>query len=291
MIKVIFSVILSLSLFGCISLKIGNDPSGKSTLIRQDKVIIQYEEKYLAELQRDFPKHKLNHLNLITKKDNVKLQGLFLDNPNSRDVIFYIPGSGMNVSRDAIRVFTELSQLDKDVVFFDRRGTGASAGIATVENMITDSLEQVTLIHNRFNPDKLIVHGFSLGSFIAGQLVKSDSVEVNALVLQGSASNIDAWYEEAIPWYISSFVEIDLNLEEDVSQIDNKIVVSEFYDGPLFVIAGEEDIVVPAILSEQLFNASKSENKKLMLVRNANHRTMLKNIKEINTYKQFLTTL
>jgi hypothetical protein len=118
MIKVIFSVILSLSLFGCISLKIGNDPSGKSTLIRQDKVIIQYEEKYLAELQRDFPKHKLNHLNLITKKDNVKLQGLFLDNPNSQDVIFYIPGSGMNVSRDAIRVFTELSQLDKDVVFF-----------------------------------------------------------------------------------------------------------------------------------------------------------------------------
>jgi hypothetical protein len=28
-----------------------------------------------------------------------------------------------------------------------------------------------------------------------------------------------------------------------------------------------------------------------MLVKNANHRTMLQNAKEINTYKQFLTTL
>jgi len=121
-------------------------------------------------------------------------------------------------------------------------------------------------------------------------LVKSGSVEVNALVLQGSATNIDAWSDEVMPWYIRSLVEIDLGLEEYMSQIDNKIVVADFYHGPLFIIGGEDDIVVPAVLSEQLFNASKSENKKLMLVENAGHREMLKSPNEINSYKAFLAS-
>jgi hypothetical protein len=133
----------------------------------------------------------------------------------------------------------------------------------------------------------LIVHGFSLGSFVAGQLVKSTPVD--ASVLQGSASNIDDWSKALIPWYIS-FIDFDFDFEADFSQIDNEKVVTDFYHGPLFIIGGEDDTTVPSTLSEQLFNASKSKNKKLMLVENAGHREMLKNPNEINSYKVFLAS-
>ncbi len=88
-----------------------------------------------------------------------------------------------------------------------------------------------------------------------------------------------------------SFFDIEFEFGTDFSQIDNEQVVSDFYHGPLFIIGGENDTTMPAVLSEQLFNASKSAHKKLMLAEGAVHRTMLKNPHEIKVYKQFLASL
>ena len=90
-----------------------------------------------------------------------------------------------------------MAKLEKSIVIFDRRGLGASGGNATVASIVNDSIEQYRFIKNELLAKKVIVHGFSLGSFIAGQLAKSEPLD--ALVLQGSATNIDDWINKSIP--------------------------------------------------------------------------------------------
>jgi len=276
--KKLFSVIVISSLLGC------SGHIKESSFIAQDDVVSNYQALELETWQSKFTHHKLKQLSLISQSDGVVLKGILLDSPKSQDVIFYIPGNGMKVSKGGIQALKILSKLDKDIVIFDRRGLGASNGKATLTNLVDDSVQAYQFIKNKLKADSIVVHGYSLGSFIAGQLAKKEAV--GALVLQGSATNVDDWIDKKIPWYTKPFFTIEV--DEAFRAVDNKIVVADYYRGPLLIIGGENDQQVPAELSQLLYNASKSVNKKLMIVDNADHGSMLDNPEELEIYKQFL---
>ncbi len=259
----------------------------ESSFITQDEVILEYQDLALSKWQTSFPQHKLTQLSLVTKSDNVTLKGLFLDSPTSQDVIFYIQGNGMRVSEGGIYALKALVKLGKDIVIFDRRGLGASSGNATISNLADDSIEQYRFIKNTLKAKSIIVHGYSLGSFIAGHLAKNETVD--ALVLQGSATNVDDWIDKKTPWYTKPFLTIEV--DEAFNEVDNELVVSNFYSGPLLIIGGENDEQVPVELSSALYNASISENKKLVIVEGADHGSMLDEPKEIALYKQFINAI
>mgnify|MGYP000367010116 CR=1 FL=1 len=281
MFKKLCSFIVLSSLLGC------SGHIRENSFITQDKVVTNYQALELERWQNFFVDHKLEQLSLITQNDKVELKGLFLDYPNSQDVIFYIPGNGMKVSNGGIEALKTLAKLEKDIVIFDRRGLGASNGKATIAKLIDDSVEELQFIKNKLNAEAIIVHGYSLGSFVAGQLAKHK--QVDALILQGSATNVDDWIAKKTPWYTKPFLTIEV--DEAFKTVDNKIVVSEFYHGPLLIIAGEKDQQVPVELSTALYKASKSTNKKLMIVADADHGTMLDEPKEVELYKQFLKSI
>jgi pimeloyl-ACP methyl ester carboxylesterase len=281
MYKTIFSLIILATLLGC------SAHLRESSFISQDKTVQDYEDLDIQNWQKNFDNHQLKEINLVTKSDNVTLKGLLLDSPNSQDVIFYIQGNGMKVSNGGIEAVKVLAKLGKDIVIFDRRGLGASNGKATISNLADDSIEQYLFIKNELKAKSIIVHGYSLGSFIAGQLAKSQAVD--GLVLQGSATNVDDWIDEKTPWYTKPFLTIEI--DEAFKAVDNEVVVSNFYRGPLLIIGGENDQQVPVELSRILFDASKSINKQLIIVDNADHGSMLDSQKEIDLYQQFLKTI
>ncbi len=278
MYKKLFSLIILSSLLGC------SGHIRESSFIAQDVVVTDFQAQEIKAWQNAFTHHKLERLSLVSQNDDVLLKGLLLDSPNSKDVIFYIPGNGMKVSRGGINALKILAKLDKDIVIFDRRGLGASNGTATLSNLIDDSVLAFQFIKNELKAKSIVVHGYSLGSFIAAQLAKKEVV--SALVLQGSATNVDDWIDKKTPWYTKPFLTIEV--DETFRAVDNEVVVADHYRGPLLIIGGENDQQVPAELSQLLYNASKSANKKLMIVDNADHGTMLDNPEEIALYKQFL---
>ena len=278
MYKKLFSLIVLSSLIGC------SGHIRESSFIAQDEVVTNYQELELTAWQSAFTHHKLEQLSLVSQNDNVVLKGILLDSPKSQDVIFYIPGNGMKVSRGGIKALKTLAKLEKDIVIFDRRGLGASNGIATLSNLVDDSVLAFQFIKNKLKAKSIVVHGYSLGSFIAAQLAKKEVVA--ALVLQGSATNVDDWIDKKIPWYTKPFLTIEV--DEAFRAVDNERVVADYYRGPLLIIGGENDQQVPAELSQLLYNASKSVNKKLMIVDNADHGSMLDSPEEIALYKQFL---
>jgi pimeloyl-ACP methyl ester carboxylesterase len=259
----------------------------ESSFITQDEAITEYQDLALNKWQASFSQHKLTSLTLVTEIDNVTLKGLFLDSPASQDVIFYIQGNGMRVSDGGIYALKALAKLGKDIVIFDRRGLGASSGKATISNLADDSIEQYRFIKDTLKAKSIIVHGYSLGSFIAGHLAKNETID--ALVLQGSATNVDDWIDKKTPWYTKPFLTIEV--DDAFNAVDNELVVSNFYSGPLLIIGGENDEQVPVELSSALYNASKSGNKKLVIVEGADHGSMLDKPKEIALYKAFLNSI
>ena len=259
----------------------------ESAFIAQDERTVNYSRSDLESWKKLFPQHKLKPLKLLTKSDSTLLQGLFLQHPTSQDVIFFIPGNGMKVREGGIEALQTLAQLGKSIVIFDRRGLGASGGQASTLSLIDDAVEQYRFIKNNLRAHTIIVHGFSLGSFIAGQLAKHEAVD--ALVMQGSATNIDDWLDKSIPWHTKFFVNIEV--DDVLKSIDNEVVVSKYYKGPLLVIGAEDDEQVPADLSKLLFQSSQSVNKELLIVKNAGHGNMLDRPEELSVYKRFLASL
>ena len=82
-----------------------------------------------------------------------------------------------------------------------------------------------------------------------------------------------------------------LEISEDFRNADNLKVVSMYYNGPLLVIAGENDEEVPAKLAKKLFAQSKSANKQLIMVPNIGHQGMLENDDTMTQYQEFVGSL
>ncbi len=270
-----------LGLFSCAaSIKEGN-------FIAQSKEATRYTQNQLESWQQQFPDHILSNVSLNSEDQSALIQGIYLDSPKSNDIVFVIQGNGMMIEQGGISMLLSLANLDTDLIIFDRRGLGASSGKATINNLIADANQQYQFIKNELPTDKVIIHGYSLGSFIAAQLAKKQPVD--ALVLQGSATNVDDWVAAKTPWYISPFLTVNIDTAFKIA--DNRHVVAHKYDNPLLIIAGENDQQVPAKLSSQLYYASQSINKTLVVVKDADHGDMFDDPSTIATYIQFLKSI
>ncbi|MGI2172787.1 alpha/beta hydrolase [Shewanella ulleungensis] len=193
----------------------------------------------------------------------------------------------MKIQPHCLADLTALSSLNTDILVMDRRGIGASEGKPKIQNIFSDAQQQLDYLQQHFQPEKIILHGYSLGSFIAADLAKNN--QIDALVLHGSATNADDWVDEKTPWYMAPFM--TLEIPQDFRNIDNKQVVAQSYSGPLLVIAGENDEEVPPALSEKLFAASKSANKQFIMVPKVGHQGMLEDVTTMQQYQAFITAL
>lgn len=281
MFRKLMIIILLIGVFSCTAtLK-------EDQFITQSNVVELYDQNSVDNWQQQFPKHQLKTLSLTTANNDAKLAGLYLDNPQSSGLIFVIQGNGMQVKDGGIAMLKSLAPLGLDIVIFDRRGLGASSGKATIMNLASDANEQYHYIKSALKPNKVIVHGYSLGSFIATQLAKQHSID--ALVLQGSATNVDDWIAAKTPWYMSPFLTV--NMDPAFHLANNQVIVEQQYQKPLLIIAGENDQQVPVCLSQKLFNASKSANKKLIIVKGADHGDMFKAPATTESYTEFLKSI
>jgi pimeloyl-ACP methyl ester carboxylesterase len=281
MLKILLSVGLSVCLFACTA------RIREESFIAQSERVDIYTQQDINNWQQLFTAHQLKNISLTSEDKSASLHGIYLDNKQSNDVIFFIQGNGMRLSEGGIKALLDLATLNRDLVFFDRRGVGASSGQANINNLISDANDAYDFIKREIAPDRIIIHGYSLGSFIAAELAKQKSID--ALVLQGAATNVDEWVASRLPWYAGPFFTVDIDPAFEVA--DNKTIVAQNYSKPLLVIAAEDDEQVPAELSKQLYEASQSENKYLIMVENSGHGEMFDHPGTLEGYLKFLDSL
>ena len=91
----------------------------------------------------------------------------------------------------------------------DHRGYGLSSGVPSVANLQADALQVFDYVKSRsdLNTLPVVIHGHSLGSMIAGYLASQRNVD--ALVLEGSVTNVEQMTAARIPWFAKPFVSVE----------------------------------------------------------------------------------
>ena len=217
----------------------------------------------------------------ITTPDSISLQAWFVENPGAEKTVLYFGGNGF-VIETGYNIITSIVEQNVNLLVFNYRGYGRNSGSPSIDGFQKDGLAAYDyLIHQRkVDPRNIILHGHSLGSFLAAYT--ANQRKCGALVLQSPVTDMEDWTKTAIPWFLRAIFkfEVDRTLVENsnLKQI-GKIEV------PIFIVSGKEDKITPPVLAEKLYEAATNTPKKeFLIVEGAGHN----DLPEKNAYTQAL---
>ena len=165
---------------------------------------------------------------------------------------------------------------------FDYRGYGRSSGTPTVANMQADALAIFDAVNARY-PGRVIVHGQSLGGFMAAHVAAARPVL--ATVLETTATSAEDLVSSNIPWYAWPFVRIEL--DPSLRQVDNRSAAARF-QSPALVITAGQDTMTPPKLGKKVFDAIPRQDKQLLLLEKAGHNGALRSEGASAAYCRFV---
>ena len=208
----------------------------------------------------------------IQTEPGVTLRGAFFRKPNSTSTVLYFGGNGFVLSKHYRYLQSIYEDLPVDVIAFDHRGYGGSTGTAELAALMKDGL----LIHDHVktlstvSAKPLIVHGHSLGSFVAGNIARHRTLD--GLVLESSATSTEEWaqgFTERARW-TRKIVKVvpDSNLRGK----GNSGVMATLNE-PVLIVVGRDDTTTRPEMSEALFEqaAVPGNWKELLVVEAAHH--------------------
>lgn len=212
-----------------------------------------------------------------------ELGGARVVTPDAEVEILYFGGNASRVDDYGAFLVGALAPLRANVTSFDYRGYGRSGGTPSIDAVKSDALAIYDFVCERAGPRRLIVHGVSLGSFIAAHIAAHRPVD--GLVLEATAPDVRSWARRQIPWYAKPFVR--LKIAPALLEASNEAVVRR-YTGPLMLLTGAEDPVTPREFALALYEASPSEVKRVLIVRGAGHGDALAFPKAVAEYVAFV---
>lgn len=118
----------------------------------------------------------------IKAKDGKLINGLLFKTDNSKGVIFYLHGNAGSLSSwgNVAKTYTDLNY---DIFIIDYRSYGKSEGEINGQNQLfEDNQTLYNELKKRYNEDKIIVIGYSIGTGLASKLASTNSPKL--LILQ-----------------------------------------------------------------------------------------------------------
>jgi pimeloyl-ACP methyl ester carboxylesterase len=203
----------------------------------------------------------------IPVSDSVDLNAWHLTQPEARATVLFFGGNGFYLvqSRSYLRALTRPSA---NALLWDYRGYGRSDGEPGVDALRHDALAVYDHLveEEGVSPNRLLVWGHSLGSFLATHVAAERSVA--GVVLENPATNVDDWVDHLIPWYVRLFLGVDVDSK---LRGENNVERVRALDAPLLVVAGEEDNVTDPAMARRLHETAGSADKQLIVVEEGGH--------------------
>ena len=201
----------------------------------------------------------------------------------SAATVLYFGGNAFHLDQHGRRVLDAVAPCGVDVVMVDYRGYGRSTGVPTIATMQSDALQAFDFVNAR-HPGRVVLHGQSLGSFIAAYVARQRPA-ARGLILEATTTNARDWGNAMLPWYVWPFVRLELS--EPLAGIDNVAAVSG-YAGPGLVLEGADDNVTPPRLAAKVYDAMPSRSKRMLVVPGAGHNDVLSNPVTQPAYCEFI---
>ncbi|MEM7454164.1 MAG: alpha/beta fold hydrolase [Planctomycetota bacterium] len=178
-------------------------------------------------------------------------------------VILFMHGRSGNVSSMNDRLFEFVRDHEAAVFVFDYRGYGKSGGTPTENGLYSDAAAARDCLAAKMNvpPDEIILFGRSLGSAVAIDLAARQGAK--ALIVEcGFTSAADV---------LSHHTRGLLNGRRLNSGFASEAKIGA-YDGPVFIMHGEDDRIIPSAHGRRLAEAATSASRvEFVLVDGGHH--------------------
>lgn len=189
----------------------------------------------------------------LARPDGAVLRGAWVRHPAAdRPTVLYFGGNGFRVSTLGMKKLVPLLRLGVDVVMLDHRGYGQSDGTASVDSLKADALAVFDAVAAEAGGTRVVVHGHSLGSFLASWV--GAEREAGGVVLENSATTTRDYVRSRSDLYpILHLVRfrIDPALAGEGSLGPVRRITE-----PLLIVAGAGDARIPSWMSQALYEAS-----------------------------------
>jgi fermentation-respiration switch protein FrsA (DUF1100 family) len=177
--------------------------------------------------------------------DNVRLTGWFIPSSNPHATMILFHGNGGNISHRLEKI-NILSRLDVNILIFDYRGYGESAGSPSEEGLYRDAdaaYDYLVKVKNIL-PEDIIAYGESLGGSVTVDLAARH--KVRGMILEGSFTSVRDMARRYFP-FIPSFLY--------QSKYDSLTKIKGIL-APKLIFHSVDDEIIPPDLGKKLFNAA-----------------------------------
>lgn len=202
----------------------------------------------------------------IVTPDGAVLRGVSLRPAGATRAVLYFGGNMFHLDQHGAELLPLLASCGTGVAVFDHRGYGRSSGQPDIARMTADALRAYDHVSAQY-PGGVIVHGQSLGSFLAAY-VAQQRPGARGIVLESTASTVQDWVDANVPWYVNLVGEV--KVEPGLKIIDN-VAAMRAYQGASLVLAGGADKITPAALARKVFDAIPGQRKLWYLSPAAGH--------------------
>lgn len=269
--------LLALTMMGCLAL------AGCAQMRVTERQFIRPDPPGTV-IEKRFAADSVSELS-VPAQDGVHLQGILAERPQARTTVLYFGGNMFHLDQHAESLLALLGTCNTNVAVFDYRGYGRSTGKPNVDNMKADALALFDALDTRY-PGRVLVHGQSLGSFMAAYVAQARPVL--GTVLETTATSASELVESKLPWYARPFVQIDM--EASLREVDNRLAASRFV-APVLVVAAGQDKMTPAWMGKRIFDAVPHRSKRLLMLDKAGHNNALHSQGAIASYCDFVRGL
>jgi uncharacterized protein len=194
-------------------------------------------------------------------QDGVRLHGWYCSVPHPRCVFLMAHGNAGNITHRVDRIRAWQQSLNASVFVFDYRGYGRSAGKPNEPGVYQDARAAYRwlTVGKGTAPDDVVLFGESLGTAVVLQLALE--VPLRALILESPFTSAVDVGQQAFPWLPVRW--IMRNRFASIEKIGQ-------YHGPLLIIHGTQDTIIPFTMGQTLF-ARANEPKRFYAVAGADH--------------------
>lgn len=215
---------------------------------------------YPLKINKETKYSYLNHFKEINLKasDGTTINNLYFETENPKGVVYFLHGNAGNLSSwgNVAPIYLDLGY---NVLITDYRGFGKSEGNVTDEaQLFSDTQLGYNFLKEKFNEDKIIVIGYSIGTGIASYLASTNNPKM--LILQAPYYNLKTEMKSRFPFLPTFILKYPFENNLHLSKVKS----------PIFIFHGENDHVISHENSLKLKDVLK-EKDAVIILKNQDH--------------------
>ena len=197
----------------------------------------------------------------ITTSDGVRLHGWWMEHASPRAAVIYWHGNGGNLSL-WLDVLVDLHRRGFSVLAVDYRGYGASEGRPTEQGLYRDAraATEYYQAHLRRTGTPTFYWGRSLGCAVASYAARMSSPD--ALILESPFPDVRSLFAgNPVMTVLGLFASYRFPTTEHL----------EDYRGPLLVLHGDADSIIPFHAGQRVYESAPTRRKTFVALHGADH--------------------